>query len=93
MLPHYEAPDQKAALQAAWEWVRAYGHPADIFNTDNVKVATVAVTWHPPVSTGYVCKKCNGPAPVGIGYATSEPATGDVETCPCGYSRREVTPE
>jgi hypothetical protein len=39
-----------------------------------------------PQATGYICKQCGDPSPVGVGYTTNAPATGDVETCPCGYS-------
>jgi hypothetical protein len=40
--------------------------------------------------TGYICKQCSDPSPVGVGYASNQPATGDVETCPCGHSRKPV---
>ena len=40
---------------------------------------------------GYVCKACNGPAPMGVGYAfTSAPgavASLSVNACPCGQSQ------
>lgn len=40
--------------------------------------------------TGYVCKRCNGPAPMGVGYAfQSLPgvvASLSIDACPCGYS-------
>lgn len=40
------------------------------------------------ITTGYVCKRCGGPSPVGVGYAIygNHRARGDVAACPCGYS-------
>lgn len=44
--------------------------------------------------TGYICKKCAGPSPVGVGYGDTAPGVtvsahaDDVVQCPCGYSRR-----
>ena len=37
-------------------------------------------------TTGYVCKECEMPSPVGIGYASRAPQMTDVDSCPCGYS-------
>ncbi len=46
--------------------------------------------------TGYVCKKCEGAAPVGVGYAIygwSGVADESRTSCDCGYSRKAgVTP-
>ncbi len=38
--------------------------------------------------TGYICKQCGGASPVGIGYAANTPQVSDVESCPCGHSRK-----
>lgn len=42
------------------------------------------------MSGGYVCKRCGGPAPVGVGFASSAPGAAArsamVDACPCGYS-------
>lgn len=38
------------------------------------------------VTTGYICKKCGEPSPVGVGYTSSQPRTGDLARCACGYS-------
>ena len=41
--------------------------------------------------TGYACKRCGGPAPIGVGYYLyrSLPAGGaDLQRCGCGYSQR-----
>lgn len=38
------------------------------------------------VTTGYICKKCGEPSPVGVGYTSAQPCTGDVARCPCGWS-------
>jgi hypothetical protein len=46
------------------------------------------------MAIGYICKKCGGPSPVGVGYATNVEAattTTPVTACPCGYSQ-EPTP-
>lgn len=47
-----------------------------------------------PLSAGYVCKRCGGPAPVGVGYVSTAPGaevrSAMVDACPCGYS---VAPE
>lgn len=50
------------------------------------------------MAIGYICKKCGGPSPVGVGYATNVEATTTTTTtttpvtaCPCGYSQ-EPTP-
>jgi len=46
------------------------------------------------VSAGYVCKRCGGAAPVGVGYVSTAPGAAArsamVDACPCGYS---VAPE
>lgn len=40
---------------------------------------------------GYRCKKCNGPAPVGIGYTDYRPgaveASAGLTSCACGWSQ------
>lgn len=42
------------------------------------------------VFTGFVCKKCGGPSPVGVGFVDNgvEPHTDaeQVTACPCGHS-------
>lgn len=48
LLPHYTATTQDEALEAGWTFLRQTGHPADIFDAENVKVATVSVAWHRP---------------------------------------------
>jgi hypothetical protein len=39
---------------------------------------------------GYVCKSCNGPAPMGVGYAYESTvavvASLSIDACPCGRS-------
>lgn len=68
---------------ARGEFQTAIGTAVLVFREREPKV------WaHAPVSTGYVCKVCNEPSPVGVGYATNQPATGDVDSCPCGHSRK-----
>lgn len=42
-------------------------------------------------ATGYVCKQCGGPSPMGVGYKTDEPDQRDVDACPCGYSVKAMT--
>ena len=41
---------------------------------------------------GYVCKRCGGPAPIGIGYASTAPgahtASRALAVCGCGWSVR-----
>lgn len=39
---------------------------------------------------GYICKRCGGPSPVGVGYVSGGPAS-DVDECPCGHSVRAGT--
>lgn len=44
--------------------------------------------------TGYICKQCGGPSPIGVGY-TSDLVTVSVAdnkrvSCDCGYSRKPV---
>lgn len=52
--------------------------------------AAAATRVHP---TGYTCKRCNTPAPVGIGYAVTGPniatatPAATITTCECGYAR------
>ena len=46
-----------------------------------------------PKGTGYVCKRCLGPSPVGIGYVDHERevnrrAAAARKACPCGYSAK-----
>lgn len=40
---------------------------------------------------GYVCKSCNGPAPIGVGYASpgleAFTASQELTECGCGYSQ------
>lgn len=41
--------------------------------------------------TGFICKRCGGPAPAGIGYVDYEGeinarAAAARKSCPCGYS-------
>lgn len=40
--------------------------------------------------TGYICKRCGGPAPTGIGYAVTGAAVAKgsaaLSQCGCGYS-------
>lgn len=42
--------------------------------------------------TGFICKKCEGPAPEGIGYIADgkqhAQASKNITTCPCGYSQK-----
>lgn len=43
--------------------------------------------------TGYICKSCFGPAPVGIGYVDHERkinrrAAASRKSCPCGCSTK-----
>lgn len=41
----------------------------------------------PAVSpTGFICKQCEQPSPVGVGYATSDDFVYNVDACPCGWS-------
>lgn len=63
----------------------ARGIPAsDTAAFDEIQDAVMA-------GTGYVCKACNGPAPMGVGYAfQSLPgavASLSIDACPCGVSR------
>lgn len=41
---------------------------------------------------GYICKRCGGPAPVGVGYVVqgkpAEAASAYRSMCDCGYSRK-----
>ena len=52
---------------------------------------TEANAGHP---TGYICKKCEGPAPVGVGYVlhgdvrTNPAEAAKITACPCGQSVR-----
>lgn len=43
-----------------------------------------------PSPTGYTCKRCEGPSPIGFGYVDNSLTPGvrrsDVTACPCGYS-------
>lgn len=38
--------------------------------------------------SGYICKQCGGPAPMGVGYASTEGAAemSSLKECACGYS-------
>lgn len=42
---------------------------------------------------GYICKKCGGPSPVGVGFVDNNPsaemvkANARINKCECGYSR------
>lgn len=49
------------------------------------------------MSAGYVCKRCGGPAPVGVGFASSAPGAAARsairDACPCGYSVAAVRVE
>lgn len=40
------------------------------------------------LTTGYACKECGEPSPVGVGYKTSDSPDIDVTCCPCGHSRK-----
>jgi len=48
-------------------------------------------------AVGYVCKRCGGPAPVGVGYVSH--AVDDAHAsqgrmvCPCGYSMHPDHPD
>lgn len=48
-----------------------------------------------PAHAGYICKRCGGPSPVGVGYAdTSDGAAAKSagrHACDCGYSRHATT--
>lgn len=52
--------------------------------------AVVAAVQLDRTACGYVCKRCGGPAPVGVGYAApgSEAAAASegLTRCACGYS-------
>lgn len=41
--------------------------------------------------SGYICKRCGGPSPIGVGYASSEPGAYEASegraACDCGCSR------
>lgn len=41
---------------------------------------------------GYICKKCEAPAPVGVGYTayspTAESESANITSCECGYSQK-----
>jgi hypothetical protein len=37
--------------------------------------------------TGWACKRCDGPAPTGVGYKLNVAAIADIDSCMCGYSR------
>ena len=41
--------------------------------------------------SGYMCKKCGQPAPLGVGYTDTSPgaaqASQQVTSCPCGHSQ------
>jgi hypothetical protein len=43
--------------------------------------------------TGYQCKECGGPSPIGVGYVDTTPgaaeASAALTACGCGYSRLE----
>ena len=43
-------------------------------------------------SHGFICKSCEGPAPVGIGFVASgkdaAAASANIDRCGCGYSVR-----
>lgn len=43
---------------------------------------------------GNICKQCEGPAPMGVGYVDNSPgayeASDGLEACECGYSKRAV---
>ncbi len=41
-------------------------------------------------TTGFICKECGLPSPVGVGYASMAPEQTDVDACPCGYSVKPV---
>lgn len=42
-------------------------------------------------SCGYVCKRCSGPAPTGVGYASSKVPCDDARlSCDCGYSVKAI---
>lgn len=53
---------------------------------------TAATGWSDDTGHGYVCKRCDGPSPVGVGYAVTADgaaqASAAADTCPCGYSVR-----
>ena len=44
------------------------------------------------MSHGYICKKCHGPAPYGVGYIDNTPGALEASTgrdeCPCGESKK-----
>ena len=41
--------------------------------------------------SGYMCKQCGAPSPVGVGYVDTRPgaaqASEQLEACACGHSR------
>ena len=42
---------------------------------------------------GYICKRCNEAAPLGVGYASYDPRityadSKDLTSCQCGYSQK-----
>lgn len=81
-----------ALFAAVFAIVEEHDYPAEFNDKFFVELAAPAATiaGHDkgPESTGYTCKECNGPSPVGIGYPNGKPAATDVDTCPCGHSRK-----
>lgn len=48
-----------------------------------------------PPHAGYICKRCAGPSPVGVGYVSDTPgaaaASAGREACDCGHSQHPST--
>lgn len=53
-------------------------------------VWTPATGWSDDTGHGYVCKRCGGPSPAGVGYADGTDGAAErsagLSACGCGYS-------
>ncbi len=51
--------------------------------------------YQPDPDHGYICKKCGGPSPMGVGYVADGTTAGlrsqSVKACPCSYSQTAGT--
>lgn len=81
----------------AGEWflsgavVEAYRCLHDATYPRHIAVPVVGrVVWDSVVNDGYVCKRCGGPSPVGIGYVDNSAGAYErsaaVTVCGCGWS-------
>jgi hypothetical protein len=74
--------NETEATHAATRW----GHASFAYELTTTEAKALAAN-----ACGYVCKSCDGPAPIGVGYAApgleAYTASQELTECACGYSQ------